>query len=641
MNLAKPRQHQNIKRALTLLMLTLAVVGNECLLTACHAGTEPVSTTNSPPDPEYRGKPLSYWVENLYRYGFGGRQTNEEAEAVLLQAGSNAVPLLISWIKDYNKNWNSSHLSRALNGFELLGATAKPAIPDLINLVGQCRDYPERALVFIGKDAVPLLADKLVDTLSDTNNPYYDSGIRIAVKTSSGYFIRDRILAVLNQLGTNAEAALPALIQTVITNRQQIYYLRSAHYMGGGFAQNPYNVLAHVGQNHPEVVVPILLDEFSNSTLPQVDTQRCGRDIATQKRGQIIAAMSVFGTNQAKVFMPALINALSDNTTNDYSRIQMGETLTDIGGIQPSVLIPVFLAALTNTANAEGIRCGLAGSLVKIARNQPDIVVPALMTVYTNSGIEGRTSIAGMLVKFGDKSRSMVPLLIQDSHSKDLPINRPGWKIALAVAAKKIAPENTNALSALIDDLEKSDGGTQQQRFRAFGGLGTNGMDAVPVMLKFLTNDTTQVRCDDIEALNAIGVNSDDYIRNLSQTVGDTNVFVSQYSQSALCSLAANSQLAFEATLKYAVSAHVDRDGVQTQAIYQLAEISGKNPKFLVKCLDNPDPTIRLGDLIVFFNVHKCVRESFDKLFNMSATEPDAAIRTLADVVFHQQLALQ
>jgi hypothetical protein len=235
----------------------------------------------------------------------------------------------------------------------------------------------------------------------------------------------------------------------------------------------------------------------------------------------------------------------------------------------------------------------------------------------------------------------MVPLLIQDSHSKDLPINRPGWKIALAVAAKRIAPENTNALSALIDDLEKSDGGTQQQRFRAFGELGTNGMDAVPVMLKFLTNDITQVRCDDIEALNAIGAKSDEYIHDLSQTVGDTNVFVSQSSQSALCSLASNSQLAFEATLKYAVSAHVDRDEAQTQAIYRLAEISSKDPKFLVNCLDSPDPAIRSGDLVVFFNVHQCVRESFNKLFLMSAKEPDAAIRTLADVVFHIQLGLQ
>lgn len=640
MNLAQHFQYQRCRRALSLLMLTLVVVGNGCLLTVCHAGTDRVSTTNSSPDPEYHGKPLSYWMENLYRYGFGGRQTNNEAEAALLEAGSNAVPLLVSWIaKPEGGGWSAPDY--AVEGFEVLGPAAKSAISDLIKLIGQNQNYPERALVFVGKDAVTQLADKLVETLSDTNDPYYFTGIRMAVKTSSGYSIRDRILGILNQFGTNAEAALPALIQTVTTNRQQIYYLRSASFMGGGFSQNPYNVLAHVGQNHPEVVVPILLNEFSNSSLHQVETQRFAKDTAAQKRGQIVEAMTVFGTNQAKVFMPALINALSDNTTNDYSRIQMGETLTDIGSNQPGVLIPIFLAALTNNANDDLIHCGLAGSLVKIARNQPDIVVPALMTVYTNSGIEGRSSIAGMLAEFGDKSRSMVPLLIQDSQSKEFPINRPDWKIALAVATKKIAPENTNALSALIDDFENCDAGTKQWRFRAFGELGTNGMDAVPVMLKFLTNDTTQIRCDDIEALNAIGVNSDEYIHNLSQTVGDTNVFVSQYSQSALCTLATNSQLAFEATLKYAVSAYVDRDEVQTQAIYRLAEISNKNPKFLVKCLDNTDPAIRSGDLVVFFNVHQCVRESFDKLFLMSAKEPDAAIRTLANVVFHQQLALQ
>ena len=148
------------------------------------------------------------------------------------------------------------------------GPTAKAAVPDLIKAIGQNQNYPERALVVIGKDAVPQLADKLVETLSDTNNPYYFTGIRMAVRTSSGYFIGDRILGVLNQLGTNAEVALPALIQTVMINRQQTYYLREGNWLGGGFYQNPYNVLAHVGQNHPEVVVPILLNEFFNSSLP-------------------------------------------------------------------------------------------------------------------------------------------------------------------------------------------------------------------------------------------------------------------------------------------------------------------------------------------------------------------------------------
>jgi len=626
-------------RIVILLVLVVFAIG--FFLSTLHAEENVKQAESSPPDPEYNGKPLSEWLNTLSSRGnYNVRIINEESKDALIHIGTNALPLLLRGIAKPESGWSSPEQDRAVEGFEMLGSVAKPAVPDLIKLIGKNRGYPERALVFIGKDAVPALADKLVETLSDTNDPYYFTGMRMAVRTSSGYYIRDRILGVLNQFGTNAEAALPALIQTVATNRQQIYYLREGNWMGGGFYQNPYNVLARVGQNHPEVVVPILLKEYSNSSVPLAETQ-WAQVVAQQKRNQIIGAMTAFGTNQAKVFMPVLIAALSDDTTNDDSRIQMGETLTEICSNQPNVLIPVFLAALTNNANDERIRCGLVGSLFKIARNQPDIVVPALIKVYTNSGIEVRSSIAGMLVDFGDRSRSMVPLLIQDSHSKDLPINRPGWKIALAVAAKRIAPENTNALSALIDDLEKSDGGTQQQRFRAFGELGTNGMDAVPVMLKFLTNDITQVRCDDIEALNAIGAKSDEYIHDLSQTVGDTNVFVSQSSQSALCSLASNSQLAFEATLKYAVSAHVDRDEAQTQAIYRLAEISSKDPKFLVNCLDSPDPAIRSGDLVVFFNVHQCVRESFNKLFLMSAKEPDAAIRTLADVVFHIQLGLQ
>lgn len=406
--------------------------------------------------------------------------------------------------------------------------------------------------------------------------------------------------------------------------------------MGGGFYQDPYNVLARVGQNHPEIVVPILLNEFSNSALPQVEAQRFARDIATQKRRQIIAAMSVLGTNQAGAFVPVLINALSDKTTNDWSRIQMGETLTDICGNQPNVLIPVFLAALTNNANDEGIKCGLAGSLVKIARNQPDIVVPALITVYTNSGIEGRSSVAGMLAEFGDKSRSMVPLLILDSHNKDLPINRPSWKIALAVAAKKIAPENTNALSALIYDLEKSDGGTQQQRFRAFGELGTNGMDAVPVMLKFLTNDVTQLRCDAIEALNAIGVKSDEYIYNLAQTIHDTNYFVADYSQSALCSLATNSQLAFNTVLKKVINGSAGRDARQ-QAKYRLIDISRENPQFLLEALDDPDPLVRSGDLYVFYDLARSVSDSIPKLRELAANDPDSNVRSQAADVLKLQ----
>ena len=601
-------------------LMASAMLGSQCWLQPANAQASMNHATNAQPIPEYNGKPLTEWFKNLYRWEYSrGRVTNEEAMKVVVQLGTNALPQLLQWIaKPEGGGW--SEPDYAVEGFEVLGPAAKPAVPDLIKLIGQNREYPERALVFIGKDAVPALADKLVETLSDTNNPYFFGGMREEIRHDSGFYIRGCILDVLNRIGTNAEAALPALIQTITTNQPTEF--------GGWFQPNPYTVFVNVGRNHQDVVIPVLLERFNNPNLPEF------------KHGQVADAMATFGTNQARVFMPVLIAALSANKTNDSSRIQVGAALAAIGYNQPDKLVPIFLAALTDKNNNEGIRCNIAGNLDRVAHNQPDVVVPALMAAYTNCSVEGRSSIAGLLAGFGDRARSMVPLLMADSRSHEIPGNRLDWKIGLASAAKKIAPDITNTLAPLIEDLGSNDDGIQQRMIRGLGALGTNGIDAVPALLNFLTNNATQIRCDAIEALDAIKVKSDTYIANLAHIVSDTNYFVAHDSQSSLCTLAADSQLAFNTVLKYAISAHIDND-VQEQAKWRLRDISRKNTKFLVNSLDNPDPAVRSGALVVFYHLNQCVRESFDKLFWMESHDPDSATRALADVVFHLQLGLQ
>src|ERR1035437_374444 len=336
------------------ILMTSATLGSQLWLQTAIAVENPKQAENAPPDPEYNGKPLSYWLENQYKYGYGGRQTNSASRAAVLQIGSNAVPLLLNWIaKPEGGGWSAPDY--AVAGFEVLGPVAKPAVPDLIKIIGQNQDYPDRALVFIGKDAVPALADKLVETLSDTNDPYFFGGMRMEIRHDSGFYIRGCILDVLNRIGTNAEAALPALIQTVTTNQPVEFRWWSQ--------QNPYAVFVNVGRNQQDKVIPILLERFNNPNLSQV------------KRGQVADAISIYGTNQAKAFMPVLIAALSENKTNDGSRIQIGGALAVIGSNQPDVLVPVFLAALTDKNNDEGIRCNIAGDLDRVAHNQPDIVV--------------------------------------------------------------------------------------------------------------------------------------------------------------------------------------------------------------------------------------------------------------------------
>jgi hypothetical protein len=72
------------------------------------------------------------------------------------------------------------------------------------------------------------------------------------------------------------------------------------------------------------------------------------------------------GTNQTEVFIPVLIAALSDKSTDANSRPEIGEALTVISAANQETLLPVFLAALTNQSNPEPIRCCMARYLAAV-----------------------------------------------------------------------------------------------------------------------------------------------------------------------------------------------------------------------------------------------------------------------------------
>jgi HEAT repeat protein len=604
---------RKIKRWLRISSTMAAVlsIGIESFGQSPHAADQAVAAS----DPSYDGQPLSHWLRSLFRHDSRERRANPASREALLQIGTNALPLLLDWI-ERPRGYACLEPVYAVDGFEVLGPVGMPAVPDLIRLIGKNPNYPEQALVFIGKPAVPAMAAKLVETLSDTNNPYYFTGVRADIRRTSGFYIRGRILDVLNQIGTNAEAAIPALFMAA-TN----YPSFPSHRFSG----NPCAVLANVGQNRPEMVVPFLLNCFSDSTAPPWN-----RELVAQ-------AMSLYGTNQAEAFMPVLIAALHENRSNDLSRIQIGAALAAMGSNQPNVLVPAFLSALTDQNNGEEIRCSLAGCLANVGRSQPDVVVPALMAAYTNCSVEGRSFIAGLLAGFGERSRSIVPVLMADSRSREIPLNRLDWKVGLASAAKRIAPDVTNTLGPLIEGLGSPDPGIQQWMIRAFGDLGTNGIDGVPALLRYLTNDTTQIRCDAIEALDAIGVKSGEYIANLGQLVSDTNYFVSHYAQSSLCSIATNSKLAFVTVLRKAIASPVEED-VRDQAKYRLIDISRVHPRFLLEALDYPDPKVRAGALSVFYELGQRVQQAIPVLRRLATNDPDANVRSQAADVLRIQL---
>jgi len=166
-----------------------------------------------PREPVYEGKPVSYWIR-----GLGSKQVthNEACNKAFHQIGTNAVPVLIEMLRtrdSKSKLWlehlcdkqslvryhfKSAEEDRisAFLGFSELGPLAQPAIPALINLLGdeEVSEDAARSLVAIGAAAV----EPLISTLTNR-----DPKTRIAA------------IEVLGEMGPVSRRAVPALSRIV------------------------------------------------------------------------------------------------------------------------------------------------------------------------------------------------------------------------------------------------------------------------------------------------------------------------------------------------------------------------------------------------------------------------------------------
>src|SRR5437899_633757 len=98
----------------------------------------------SPREPIYDGESLSYWMAHWYRGMYGGQAlVDPSAKAAVREAGTNALPFLIKWMETPARSSSEvNYPSWALHGFEVLGSTAKAAVPDLVALLGRSGNYP-------------------------------------------------------------------------------------------------------------------------------------------------------------------------------------------------------------------------------------------------------------------------------------------------------------------------------------------------------------------------------------------------------------------------------------------------------------------------------------------------------------------
>jgi hypothetical protein len=181
-------------------------------------------------EPSYEGKSLSEWLKAYRTPAWSTSHiVSQPAADAVRHIGTNALPFLVSWIQEMRTgfpkwkeplfsavfHWKpgtpgretllDSMASReirascAIWGFEILGETARPAIPDLVRIANEGKTPSSElaigALSYLGKDALPPLLSMITNT---------DLQIRRDAFSS---------LSQMRYLGTNAHPAVVLLIQ--------------------------------------------------------------------------------------------------------------------------------------------------------------------------------------------------------------------------------------------------------------------------------------------------------------------------------------------------------------------------------------------------------------------------------------------
>jgi hypothetical protein len=219
----------------------------------------------------YEGKSLSYWMRQGAASWWTGDNSSVQlkVDAAVRLAGTNAIPILLKMVRrkdstlvaDLHRLARSQHLfkithaedvywnQQGAEGFRVLGAAAKAAVPELIEIYEhriseQSQDKACWALGFIGPEAraaVPSLLRALADT-NHVQARYYavDALGRIHARPEvvvpalvgslddpQDFRVGGEIEA-LGEFGPDARSAVPAIVTDVRRHREDSFIATEA-----------------------------------------------------------------------------------------------------------------------------------------------------------------------------------------------------------------------------------------------------------------------------------------------------------------------------------------------------------------------------------------------------------------------------
>jgi HEAT repeat protein len=297
---------------------------------------EMVRTAN---EPTYKGRHLSYWINDVHwESSMMPQPLKDEAKVAIAHIGTNAIPFLLKLVAE------DASFSGVIQAFQILGPSARPAIPELARLatnqpasVSRATAYAQRpvtmfgysallALGGIGPDAVPTLLTILTNSVAP--------GTRMGA------------IKALMEMGTNALPAMPVLLQYVYDENDMV-------------AMDAVTALGISGGDSPVALAAL------------EDVSRGPRLIL---RSGAIDALRHFGP----AGVPALVRALSDtNQGNAYIALHV------LAFSEPSALTNAAVLALAaeGLQSADDDRRHWAARVLRATDQQsrgikPDLMVP-------------------------------------------------------------------------------------------------------------------------------------------------------------------------------------------------------------------------------------------------------------------------